>query len=212
MVRIFIAADIRFYREGLAEILGRREGFDVVATGSTGPETAARVEKTRPEVVLLDMAMPDSFRTIAAIAKKSPATTTLVLAVPDNEQDVLACAEAGARGFVPRGASINELTDRIRSALRGEVRCSPRIVSSLMQRVWSLARGSRITAASATRDLTARQLEVLELVDEGLSNKEIAQRLHIGLPTVKNHIHNILEKLRVRNRRQAAAALRGAGI
>lgn len=209
MVRILIATDIRFYREGLAEILNRYDDFHVVATASCRADVTVQMERAQPQVVLLDSAMPESHRTTRVIAETSAATAVLVLAVPETERDILACAEAGACGFVPRDASIKELVKSIRSALQGELRCSPRVASTLMRRVWKLARGSK-TKASAAQSLTARQREILELVDEGLANKEIAQRLHIGLPTVKNHVHNILEKLRVRNRRQAAALFRSA--
>ncbi len=209
MIGILIATDIRFYREGLTGILDHHDDFRVVAAASCQADVIAQVERTNPDVVLLDSAMPESHRATRVIAKRNPATAILILAVPDTERDILACAEAGARGFVPRDASVEELVERIHGALHGELHCSPQVASSLMRQVWKLSQQSRVKT-SAAESLTARQREVLELVEAGLANKEIAQRLHIGLPTVQNHVHNILEKLRVPNRRQAAALLRSA--
>ncbi len=209
MVRILIAAGIRLYREGLEEVLDRYDDFDVVATSSSGPETVEQVGGAHPDVVLLDMAMPGALATMTAIAETRPETRILALAVPESESDVVACAEAGACGFVPREASFDDLVAVIRAALNGELECSSRIANSLRRRVWTLARGPR-PRRSAADALTPRQRQILELVDQGLANKEIARRLSIGTSTVKNHVHNILEKLHVEKRGQAAAMVRGS--
>jgi DNA-binding NarL/FixJ family response regulator len=133
--------------------------------------------------------------------------TMVALAVPDQEARVLACAEAGVSSYVPREASLADLAAAIESAARGEAVCSPRMTALLFRRVRVL---SRVRPEPAeVPELTARQWEIIDLIDEGLSNKEIARRLYIEVPTVKNHVHNILDKLQVRRRSEAAARVRG---
>jgi len=210
VIRILIATGIRLYREGLAEMLGRYEDLEVVGTASSCPETMERAGELQPAVLLLDMTLPEALRTMTAVAEKRPQTSILALALAESETRVLACAEAGAAGFVPREASVEELVAAVRDSVRGEMRCSPRMAHCLMRRVRALA-GSRQTAWSAPRphvELTPRQRQIVEMIDSGLSNKEIARALVIEVSTVKNHVHNILEKLQVRRRAQAAAVLR----
>jgi DNA-binding NarL/FixJ family response regulator len=126
------------------------------------------------------------------------------------EDQVVACAEAGIAGYVDRDASLRDLVATVRSVARGELLCSPRIAARLMRRVAELADQPRPPQTPA--HLTRREREVVALIDEGLSNKEIAQRLNIELPTVKHHVHNVIEKLGVRSRLQAAAHVRRRGL
>lgn len=207
MSRILIASGVRLYREGLSHVLSRIEGFSVVATARDGRETLDACCDLRPNVTLLDLAMPGSLALIGQVAKLRSDAAILALSVPDLQREVVACAEAGATGYVSRDASIDELVAAIRSGLRGEFRCPPRIAQTLMRRVHRLAHAATESTAEPAR-LTRRQCEVLELIAQGLSNKEIAQQLCIEVSTVKNHVHTILEKLRVERRTQAAAALR----
>jgi DNA-binding NarL/FixJ family response regulator len=130
----------------------------------------------------------------------------IAFAIGDEEQDAILCAEAGAAGYVSREASVEDLVSTIVRVAEGEFPCTPRIAALLAQRVSSLA-ASRDENALAT-SLTAREREVLRLVDEGLSNKEIARQLGIGVSTVKNHVHNILDKTQASGRGQAAARVR----
>jgi len=119
---------------------------------------------------------------------------------------VIACAEAGVSGYVTREASLDELTGVVESVARGESPCSPRISALLLRRVAETA--GRRTETDAARRLTRREAEIVGLIDEGLSNKQIAGRLSIELATVKNHVHSILEKLQVERRAEAAARVR----
>jgi DNA-binding NarL/FixJ family response regulator len=154
-----------------------------------------------PDIALLDIAMPDGTLTVRALADSAPGVRVVALGVPENDGPVLACAEAGVAGFVPRDGSLEDLVETLKRVVRGEVLCSPRIIGSLFRRVAELA----AHPLPPVGRLTQRELEILGLIDQKLSNKEIARRLTIELSTVKNHVHSILKKLQVRRRADAAA-------
>ena len=211
--RVFVVAEIRLYREGLAELLGHRPGLAVAGTAAGLDEALRGARAARPDVVLLDMAMLDGIATARTLARVSPDARVVALAVPESERHVIACAEAGIVGYVSREASLADLVAAIEGAARGEAHCSPRMVASLLRRLGALS--LERSGDEPRAHLTARELEIVGLIDRGLSNKEIAQALCIGLPTVKNHVHHILEKLGAERRSQAAARVRamryGAG-
>jgi DNA-binding NarL/FixJ family response regulator len=203
MTRLVVAAAVRLYRDGLASSLAARDGFCVVATAASSAECVERAAAHAPSVVLLETAMPGGLEAARALAGTTP---VLALAVPEEVDDVLACAEAGVAGYVTRDAGLDQLVAAIHAAARGELLTSPRMTGALLRRVADLA-AARPSATDAR--LTIREREILDLIHAGLSNKQIAQRLSIQLSTVKNHVHNILEKLGV-ERRADAAALRGS--
>jgi two-component system nitrate/nitrite response regulator NarL len=205
--RVFIVAQVRLYRDGLAEALDRRDGFEVIGTAAATTEAVQAVRDVEAEVVLLDMAAVDTPEAARLVAGAAQDATVVGLAVVERESQVIAFAEAGIASYVPREASLADLVATIEGAARGEARCSPAITGSLLRRVAALA--AERTAPPSDAPLTSREREVLELVDEGLSNREIGRRLFLAPPTVKNHIHNILEKLQVRSRGEAAARVRG---
>jgi len=205
-IRILIAADIRLYREGLMLALGGEGPLNVVGGAADKEDALALVRDVRPDVVLIDQAMPESLETVRAIGALAPEVRIVALAVPDVDQQVIACAEAGVAGFVPREAGVADLVATIQSVARGELLCSPHIAATLWRRVTALAAGDRSGGEEA--HLTAREAQILTLVEQGCSNKDIARQLGIEVATAKNHIHNILEKLRVRRRGQAAARMR----
>jgi two-component system, NarL family, nitrate/nitrite response regulator NarL len=201
---IFIVADIRLYREGLARCLA--ENCDVVGTASDGEEAVQGVIELRPDLVLLDMMMLESASTVRAIVELDSRVRVVALAVPETERHVVACAEAGISGYVPRQASLQDLVATIDRVAKGEALCSPRIVAGLFRRVAALA--AERPPDSPRTMLTAREAEIVDLIDQGLSNKEIAGQLFIEVATVKNHVHNLLEKLQVHRRAEAAARVR----
>ena len=203
-IRVLIAAEVRFYAEGLALLLDRDARFDVLGTVRSGAELRARARLLEPDVVLLDLEPPGAVALVRALVDDGTARGVIALAVQEDEGAIVACAEAGASGFVTRESSLAELMNTIESAARGELRCSPRVASVLMRRVGVLAAATGASPARDTAPLTAREREVLELVERGLSNKEIAQTLSIELATVKNHVHNLFEKLNVHRRSEAA--------
>jgi DNA-binding NarL/FixJ family response regulator len=206
MIRVLIVAEIRLYREGLAQMLRAEPEIDVLATARGADEAVKALREAAPDIVLLDMAIPDNTWLVRALVAAVPGTRVVALAVPEIEREVLACAEAGVAGYVTRDASIEDVVAAVVSAARGEVLCSPRMVATLFERVATLA--LEASPASIESRLTSRELEILDLIDQGLSNKEIARRLTIELSTVKNHVHNILDKLNVSRRSEAAARRR----
>jgi DNA-binding NarL/FixJ family response regulator len=206
MIRVVIACDIRLYREGLSLHLARQEQLGVVGCASTREETHRLARELAPDVLLLDMAMHESLEIVHELRVDVPDTRVLALTIPEADGAVIACAEAGVAGFVTREASLSDLVDAISSAARGEACMSPRAAAALLRRVSALAADR--PAAPARGELTVREREIVELVALGLSNKAIAARLHVEIATVKNHVHNILDKLQVHRRGEIAASLR----
>lgn len=206
MIHVLIVANIKLYCEGIAEVLRRSPGIEVVGTASCKAEALLKAVSCDPEVVLLDMAMPDSFDTARAMVEKRSRLRVVALAIPEVESEVVACAEAGVSGYVPREGSLSDLIAAIWSAVRGELRCSPSIAQSLMLRVRNLSNQHPLAGPIAR--LTSREKEIADRLERGLSNKDIARALEIEVSTVKNHVHNILYKLQVHRRGEAVALLR----
>lgn len=204
--RVVIATDLSLYRDVLARTLARGEHIEVVATATAAQDAVALVAELRPDVLLLDAGIPDGSRAVQAIVEAGTDTKVVVTAVPVSDDDIIPYAAAGASGFVSRTASRSELFAAVESAARGELRYPPEVAAAWRRELSSpTARGAPL---GQDPQLTRRELQVVELVDRGLSNKEIAQALAITVPTVKNHVHAILKKLAVRRRAQAAAKVR----
>jgi DNA-binding NarL/FixJ family response regulator len=204
---ILIASDVRLYSEGLWQFLQAQPGYEVLGIADSAAATLRAAETVPPGLVLLDQALPGSLETLRGLRRLHPTCRVIALGMPDQEEAILAWAEAGAAGFVPRDASLTDLLETIHSTLRGELLCTPRVAASLLRRLASRAAAG--PANPPRQPLTAREAEIVRLIDEGLSNKEIATRLGIEVATVKNHVHNLLEKLRVHRRAEAATRLRG---
>jgi two-component system, NarL family, nitrate/nitrite response regulator NarL len=208
LTRVLIVAEIRLYREGLAEMLHAEPEIEVVATAAGADEAVRALREQQPDIVLLDVAIPENAWLVRGLVAAVPGTRVVALAVPEAEQDVLMWAEAGVAGYVTREASVEDVVAAVQAVARGEVLCSPRMVATLFQRIATLA--LERSPQSIESRLTSRELEILDLIDQGLSNKEIARRLTIEVSTVKNHVHNILDKLNVSRRAEAAARVRAA--
>jgi DNA-binding NarL/FixJ family response regulator len=204
---VLLLSDVRLYREGLAQALARLPRMDVVGTSTVGDVITA-LRELRPQVVLLDIAKRQSLLAVSAIHGAAPDVRVVAFAVADADDEVVACAEAGVAGCVPWDASIGDVAGVVESAARGEAACPPRMIATLFRRLAALA-ADRGNALSPRLGLTGRERQIVELVDRGLSNKEIARCLCIELATVKNHVHNVLEKLHVSSRGEAAARVRG---
>jgi DNA-binding NarL/FixJ family response regulator len=204
-IRLVTVSDVRLFRDGLADLLQRTAEFEVVGTAGGLPEVIALLQDP-VDVALLDMAMAESLTAVRSLTSSFPTLKIVAVAVPNTEGDIIACAEAGVSGYVPREASSAELIEAVRAAAGGELRCSARIAASLLRRV---ARLATLTIAEPDAPLlTPRERDVLRLLEFGRSNKEIAKSLGIEVATAKNHVHNILEKLGVRRRGDAVAATR----
>ena len=201
-VLVALVVAMRLYRDGIAEILGGVEGFRVAAARASWHEALPAILESQPDIVLLDMSLADSVGALAELRRIEPEPKVVVLGLTETEVDVLSWVEAGAVGYVTREQSAEEFVQTVRRVARGEMQCSPQITATLLRRVRAL--GAKPQQAA----LTARESEIGVLIAQGLSNKEIARRLSIELATVKNHVHNILQKLGVAGRGQAAALLR----
>jgi DNA-binding NarL/FixJ family response regulator len=201
-----VVSDIRLYREGLGLILSMERQLHQVAEVADVPEALRTFRDLEPEVVLLDAAMPHAVAAVQALVAAEPDTRIVVLGIEEDDAVVVAYAEAGVSGYVPRSADRAGLCTAIETVAAGGALCPPRIAASLLKRVAVLsAPGRRETQASR---LTLREREIVELVRDGLSNKEISRRLGIEVATVKNHVHNILDKLDVHRRGEVDAVLK----
>lgn len=203
--RLLVVSDVRLYREGLVYCLRRRPAVSVVGTAATTDEALRVGTAERPDVVLIDITMPDALAATRTLSARLDDVKIIALAVSDRERDIVACAEAGVVGYVQRDGSLDDLLATIESAARGELLCAPRIAAALLRRLRGLVPPPR----DGSFTLTAREQEILRLIDQGMANKEIARSLSIGVTTVKNHVHHILEKLNVQRRGQAVALARG---
>jgi two-component system nitrate/nitrite response regulator NarL len=201
--RVLIVADVRLYREGLAAGLGSRDNLLVLGTSASREHARASARALSPDVVVIDMATRESLDLIRDLREDSADTKVLAFAVEDEVSDILRCAEAGAAGYVAEEASLDDLAAAVASIARDELVCSPRVAAKMFCRLSE--RGGRAPDVPESRSLTSREREVYECIRRGYSNKEIARRLNIAEPTVKNHVHHLLAKLAVSSRAQAAA-------
>jgi DNA-binding NarL/FixJ family response regulator len=209
MTTVFVAGQIRLYAKGLAALLGSGDGIQVVGMGCNRREILAGIAQLEPDVVLLDPSMPDGIAVIRELALAQE-MRVIALGCPEDDAQIIACAEAGACGFLTPDATIGDLVAAIDGAGEGELLCTPKMAGALLRRVTALAAGR--SAGTPASNLTMRELQVVRLIDEGMSNKQIAAQLEIELSTVKHHVHNILAKLEVARRSEAVAHLRQRGL
>jgi DNA-binding NarL/FixJ family response regulator len=200
-IRIFVVDDLRLLREGLASLLAEQDDITVVGMAANGSTALAKIKALRPDVALIDSGMPgkDGITVTQVLRQELPEIKVIILGMPDITAEIMACIEAGAAGYVLKEASVAYLVDTIRAVHRGESFCSPRVAASLFSRIAELV-DERPSLSHGSIKLTVRELDIINAVADGLSNKDIATRLSIEPQTVKNHIHNILDKLQLHNR------------
>lgn len=206
-IRVLVIDDTRVCREGLASLLRLEGCFSAVETSGPGGEALVSIRDLGPDVVLLNASVSGRIATVGNIMAALPGTKIIAIGVSETDEDVTAYAEAGVAGYFSREGSVADLSASIQTVARGETICSPRVAARLFRRVAALSAGWEYE--TARERLSHRELEIIQLIGQGLSNKEIAQRLFIDACTVKNHVHNLLQKLRVRRRWQAVAKLKG---
>ena len=205
--RIVVVDDHPLFRDGVVHSLAAEPDFAVVGQAASGEEALRLARDLLPDVVLLDIGIPgwDGLITAEKITTACPATRIVMLTVVEDEDKLLAAFKAGARGYVLKGVSARELASVVRATAHGEVYVSPSLAAGILV---ALTRGR---PADPLEELTERELEILKLVGQGLTNREIGERIHLAEKTIKHYITNILQKLQVRSRVEAAllAARRG---
>src|SRR3990172_1271443 len=204
-IRVILVDDQLLFRRGLRALLDEEDDFEVVGEANDGREAIELARATRPDAVLMDINMPvlNGVEATRIIKAERPETKVVALTVSDEDQDLFEAIKAGAQGYLLKDLRPEELFEMLRGVMRGETPISPAVAGKLLnefrKRPW------HEPSETAGWDLTARELEVLQLVAEGLGNAEIASRLFIVEGTVKNHLHNILEKLHLHNHVQPPA-------
>ena len=211
-LRVLIVDDHDLFRSGLRNLL-EEQGVVLVGEAATGGDAVKLVRERNPDVVVMDLNMPgmsgiDATRHISAIA---PLTRVVMLTISDQDSDVMDAILAGACGYLLKDASIQDLMAGIEAASRGESLISPHIAAKVLQRVRATSTQPEI-ASTIRAELSDREIEVLKLIANGKDNGVIAAELHISPKTVKNHISNILMKLQIDNRIQAAVYAVRSGI
>ena len=212
-LRVLLVDDHDLFRTGLHNLLDEQGGLRVVGEGTNGAEAVRLVRELAPDVVVMDLNMPamsgvEATRHITAL---SPLTRVIVLTISDEDGDVMDAIVAGACGYLLKDASIADVVTGIRSAAVGASLISPTIASKVLQRVRSSTADTEMAEAIRT-ELSDRELQVLRLIANGKDNAQIAAELVISPKTVKNHISNILMKLQIHNRIQAAVYAVRSGL
>ncbi|MBI1205835.1 MAG: DNA-binding response regulator [Azospirillum sp.] len=207
---VLILSEVRLYRESLAANIANNGGLAMLGAYEPSISAFERVKMLCPNAVIFDFGMPRSLEIARFLRHSVPATKLVAFAVSDIDSDIVEGASVGIAGYVHRDGSIDDLVNEVFHALRGELHCSPRLAALLVERVARLSSRERPAPAAdnPVEGLTQRELKVLQFIDSGLSNKEIARALNISCATVKNHVHNILNKLNVKCRVQAVSRLR----
>lgn len=204
VIRVLIVHASRLFREALAFVLARQHDISVAASAGRIGEVIGQLEMLRPDVFLIDLRTPGmaGLDDIPEIRGRTPNAKVLVTGITQPDSDSLACIEAGAQGYLPEDASLQDLVEHIRAVASGEAICSRKVAALLFSRVANAARDVERRPPADSARVTPREREVISLINTGLSNKEIAVRLRIETQTVKNHVHNILEKLQIEGRRE----------
>ena len=211
-IKVILVIEVRLIANIFASVLDDEAGIEVAGSLGTLKEALAFMQTEKVDVALVSAGLPneEALKLTRIIADQSPDIRVLILGLSEeNQHDTLRYIEAGASGYILKDSSLKELIDVIRLAQKGEAQVSTRMAGAMMERLFRLARMFSAVENKMDGDvhLTARELEVLQYIGEGLSNQEIAARLVVEVGTVKNHVHRILEKLNVSSRKEAISYL-----
>lgn len=210
-ISVVLIDDNRLLREGLAILIREQPGFLVLAAFADIDDALQLVRDAKPNVVLLDFSLEghDSLRVTGTVHKEVPDAKVIVMGLLPAQQDIADFVTAGASGFIMKDASLERFITTIRGVAAGQQVLPPELTTSLFSQIASLSIRKGQPRVLETEGLTERERQVIDLIGSGLSNKEIAARLHIAVHTVKSHVHNVLEKLALRTRLEVAAFTRG---
>jgi DNA-binding NarL/FixJ family response regulator len=211
---VVIADDQALFREGLRTLLSIRSDMEVVGEAANGEEAVVLVEQLRPSVVLMDLRMPkvDGIQATARLRERCPDIPVLVLTTFDDDANLFGALRAGAAGYLLKDVSSETLVSAIQAATRGESFLQSTVTGRVVAAFARLMESGGPRAEALVLPLSPREREILSVLGSGASNKEIADRLNLAEGTVKNHVTNILTKLDVRDRTQAALRARQLGI
>ncbi|MFF1694958.1 response regulator [Streptomyces sp. NPDC058257] len=214
MIRVLLADDEAMIRAGVRAILGTAEGIEVVAEAADGREAVDLALGHRPDVALLDIRMPrlDGLQAAAELSRVSPGTAVAMLTTFSEDEYIASALGSGAAGFLLKSGNPRELIAGVQAVAEGGAYLSPSIARRVISHLGAGQLGKQATARTRIEGLTAREREVLALVGAGLSNAEIAQRLHVVEGTVKAYVSQVLARLGFKNRVQAAILAYEAGL
>jgi len=205
LIRVAIIDDHPLFRAGVVTVLMGEEGIEVVREGATAADALRIAQEVLPDVMLLDIGVPGGgVEAAASIARACPDVRTVMLTASENEQHVMSALQAGARGYILKGSSGQEVVEAVRAIAKGDSYMAPNLAARLL-----INRGKQVeTVKDSTRSLNSREEEVFAFVVRGRSNKEIARALNCTERTVKHHMTKIMQKLNVRNRVEAVLKFR----
>ena len=209
-LRVLVVSNVQIVQEGLYSVLKEQGGVDVVGTADMA-QAADRCARLQPDVVLCDARRPKSVEIIRELVAAARHSRVVAFGVNESDGEILALAAAGTAGYIGDGARSGDVVRVLERVMCDELPCSPRAAASLYRRVATLSRAGDdelVTLREARVPLSRRELQIAHLIDCGLTNKQIGRRLGIEAATVKNHVHNMCEKLKVHRRGEATARLR----
>lgn len=205
-IRLLLIEDNRLLRDGIHSILKAHKDIVIIAASGDGKHTLLKIKELKPNVILLDLGLrsQNSLHVVEIVKKDFPDAKIIVMDLAPVQADILQYVKAGANGFILKDASLNEFLITIRTVAEGSTVLPPLLVDSLFSQIVDHAVREGKTKLKEAVRMTAREREVIVLLGEGLTNKEIAQKIHVSTYTVKSHIHNIMEKLALHTRLEIA--------
>lgn len=205
-IRVLIADDHQVVREGLSAILRTKEDIEVVGEVKDGTEAVEQARRLKPDVILMDISMPrmNGVEATRQIRREQPEIGVVVLTMYDDENYIYDLVKAGATGYLLKDSDSSQIVKAIKTVARGESLIHPSVASKILHEFTSMAQGKGQPVKKRAQELSDREVEVLKLVSDGKTNKEIANVLNLSEKTIKNHVRNIFHKLQVYDRTQAA--------
>ncbi len=210
-IRVLVVDDHAVFRYGMRAMLANTHGFEVVDEAATGEEALEKTTETHPDIVLMDIQMPgmNGIEATRKIVQANPEVSVVVVTMFGDDDSVLSAMRAGAMGYVLKGADAEEVMKVLRAVAGGEAHFGPEIARKIMG---FFSSPKPAPASEAFPELTSREVEILDLIAQGMNNQEIASRLYLSQKTVRNHVSHVFLKLQVADRAQAIVRAREAGL